>query len=180
MMDIKMTLEERNRNLSMIDDKINSKIDNLYKNRKESLNESLNKNEEKKILEPSNSTLLDVNEKSRKEFVKPKMIDFSRIEQEIKLKNELLLEKKKYLKKISQDNRFLKNVNNDYEQYYDFIIKQKEYQIKTLNFLDNYIKDITKNTNLTDQDIIETNEEQKRILEEIKNIKKSLKEIIQS
>ena len=36
------------------------------------------------------------------------------------------------------------------------------------------------NTKLTDQDIVETNQEQKRVLKEIKNIRKSLEEILQT
>lgn len=90
------------------------------------------------------------------------------------------MEKQKYLKKTSGDNIFLKNVNNDYQKYYDFIIKQKEDQLKTLNFLNDYIKNIMVSSKLTERDILETNKEQKRVLTEIKNIRKSLEEIIHS
>jgi len=104
----------------------------------------------------------------------------SKIEQEIKFKKNVLIEKQKYLKKTSGDNIFLKNVNNDYQKYYDFIIKQKEDQLKTLNFLNDYIKNIMVSSKLTERDIVETNKEQKRVLTEIKNIRKSLEEIIQT
>ena len=102
----------------------------------------------------------------------------SRITQEIKSKKDLLIQKRKYLKKISGDNRFLRDVNNDYQTYYDFIIKQKEDQLKTLNYLNDYIHNMMVTSKLTEQDIAESNKEQRRILSEIKNIRKSLEEII--
>ena len=52
--------------------------------------------------------------------------------------------------------------------------------MKTLNYLNDYIQDIMVNSKLTDQDIVETNQEKKRILNEIKNIQKNLEEIIQT
>jgi hypothetical protein len=52
--------------------------------------------------------------------------------------------------------------------------------MKTLNYLNDYIGDMMVNTKLTEQDINETNEEQKRILNEIKNIRKSLEEIVET
>jgi hypothetical protein len=167
MVNVKMTLEDRNKYLSMIDDEINSKLSilsekqpdpNLLKNQNES---SVNKK------------LPNINLAERDKYL-------SKIEQEIKSKKDLLLEKRKYLKEISGENRFLTSVNNDYQKYYDFIIKQKEDQMKTLNYLNDYIQDIMVNSKLTDQDILETNQEKKRVLNEIKNIRKSLEEIIQT
>ena len=52
--------------------------------------------------------------------------------------------------------------------------------MKTLNYLNDYISDMMVTTKLTDQDIAESNKEQRRILSEIKNIRKSLEEIIQT
>jgi hypothetical protein len=175
MVNVKMTLEDRNKYLSIIDDEIDSTLSHLSESR------SLEKEKE-------NSDLLNtLNESSsvKKELLPTMNLAerdkyLSEIEKEIKSKKDLLLEKRKYLKEISGENRFLTNVNNDYQTYYDFIIKQKEDQMKTLNYLNDYIQDIMVNSKLTDQDIVETNQEKKRILNEIKNIRKSLEEIIQT
>jgi hypothetical protein len=80
---------------------------------------------------------------------------------------------------MSYRNSFNKQfVNNP--SIYNFIKKQKEDQMKTLNYLNDYISDMMVTTKLTDQDISESNKEQRRILSEIKNIRKSLEEIIQT
>ena len=173
MVNVKMTLQDRDKYLSIIDDEIDSTLSHLSESR------SLEKEPEPHLLNnPSQSSvkkelLPTMNLAERDKYL-------SKIEQEIKSKKDLLLEKRKYLKEISGDNRFLTSVNNDYQTYYDFIIKQKEDQMKTLNYLNDYIQDIMVNSKLTDQDIVETNQEKKRILNEIKNIRKSLEEIIQT
>ena len=172
MVNVKMTLEDRNKYLSIIDDEINSKLS--------SLSESRNVEESRqKQLEPDENVLKNTIEPSYLNLAERDNY-LSKIEQEIKSKKDLLLEKRKYLKKISGDNKFLAGVNEDYQTYYDFIRKQKEDQLKTLNYLNDYISDMMVTTKLTDQDIAESNKEQRRILSKIKNIRKSLEEIIQT
>jgi hypothetical protein len=181
MVNVKMSLEDRNKYLSMIDNEINSKLS--------SLTESQNVEEDQqKQLEQVKPELLnsqnDTSSSVKKDLPYLNLAErdkyLSEIEEEIKSKKNLLLEKRKYLKKISGDNRFLTGVNRDYQTYYDFIKKQKEDQMKTLNYLNDYISDMMVTTKLTDQDIAESNKEQRRILSEIKNIRKSLEEIIQT
>jgi hypothetical protein len=180
MVNVKMSLEDRDKYLSMIDDEIDSKLSILSESRNvEELQQQELEKEKPDLLNNKNESpsikkeLPNINLAERDKYL-------SKIEQEIKSKKDLLLEKRKYLKKISDDNRFLTSVNNDYQKYYDFIIKQKEDQMKTLNYLNDYIGDMMVNTKLTEQDINETNHEQKRILNEIKNIRKSLEEIIET
>lgn len=174
MVNVKMSIDDRNKYLSIIDDEIKSKLSNLSESR----------NVEK---EPEPHLLNNPSQSSVKKELLPTTMNLaerdkylSEIEQEIKSKKDLLLEKRKYLKEISGDNRFLTSVNNDYQKYYNFIIKQKEDQMKTLNYLNDYIQDIMVNSKLTDQDIVETNQEKKRILNEIKNIQKNLEEIVET
>jgi len=175
MVNVKMTLEDRNKYLSIIDDEIDSKLSDLSKSR----------NVEQEQENPDLLNTMNESSSVKKELLPTMNLAqrdkyLSQIDQEIKSKKKLLLEKRKYLKNISGDNSFLSSVNNDYQTYYDFIIKQKEDQMKTLNYLNDYIQDIMVNSKLTDQDILETNQEKKRILNEIKNIRKSLEEIIQT
>lgn len=169
MVNVKMTLEDRNKYLSMIDDEINLKLSNLSEKQPEE--NLLNNHHEPSSVKKELPSYFNLAERDKY---------LSKIEQEINSKKKLLLEKRKYLKNISGDNKFLTGVNNDYQKYYDFIIKQKEDQIKTFNYLNDYIQDMMVDTKLTEQDILETNQEKKRILSEIKNIRKSLEEIIET
>lgn len=173
MVNVKMSLEDRNKYLSMIDDEINSKLSSLSESR------NVEESQQKQLEQVKPELLKSQNEPSYLNLAERDNY-LSKIEQEIKSKKDLLLEKRKYLKKISGDNRFLTGVNHDYQTYYDFIRKQKEDQLKTLNYLNDYIGDMMVTTKLTDQDIAESNREQRRILSEIKNIRKSLEEIIQT
>uniref|UniRef100_A0A6C0H906 Uncharacterized protein n=1 Tax=viral metagenome TaxID=1070528 RepID=A0A6C0H906_9ZZZZ len=175
MVNVKMTLEDRNKYLSIIDHEIDSKLSDLSKSR----------NVEQEQENPDLLNTMNESSSVKKELLPTMNLAqrdkyLSQIDQEIKSKKKLLLEKRKYLKNISGDNSFLSSVNNDYQTYYDFIIKQKEDQMKTLNYLNDYIQDIMVNMNLTEQDILEANKEKKRILGEIKNIRKSLEEIIET
>lgn len=173
MVNVKMSLEDRNKYLSMIDDEINSKLSSLSESR------NVEESQQKQLEQVKPELFNSQNEPSYLNLAERDKY-LSKIEQEIKSKKDLLLEKRKYLKKISGDNRFLAGVNHDYQRYYDFIRKQKEDQLKTLNYLNDYIGDMMVTTKLTDQDIAESNREQRRILSEIKNIRKSLEEIIQT
>jgi hypothetical protein len=183
MVNVKMSIEDRNNYLSKVEDEINSKLSSLSESRnleKEQPEEKLdvNLNLKPDLLNNQN----EVSSSVKKELPYLNLAErdnyLSEIEQEIKSKKDLLLEKRKYLKKISGDNRFLRDVNKDYQTYYDFIKKQKEDQLKTLNYLNDYISDMMVTTKLTDQDILESNKEQQHIIKEIKNIRKSLEEII--
>jgi hypothetical protein len=167
MVNIKMTIEDRNKYLSTIEDEINSKLHSIG-NHPDSREFDNNTVAQTHL---SDSTIINLAE--RDDYL-------SKVEQEIKSKRELLLEKRKYLNKISRDNRFLRNVSNDYQNYYDFIVKQKEDQMKSLNYLNDYLEDMMVNSKITEQDIVETTREQKRVLNEIKYIKKSLDKIIQN
>ena len=190
MVNVKMSIEDRNHYLRKVEEEINSKLSDLSRSRnlekeeqeKEQPEEKLDVNlnlkpdllkNQNEVSSPVKKDLPDLNLAERDNCL-------SRITQEIKSKKDLLIQKRKYLKKISGDNRFLRDVNNDYQTYYDFIIKQKEDQLKTLNYLNDYIHNMMVTSKLTEQDIAESNKEQRRILSEIKNIRKSLEEIIQT
>lgn len=102
------------------------------------------------------------------------------IENEIEIRKKKLLEKQKRLHSISKQNQFLELVKEDYKKYYDIIIEQKHEQLKALELLKNYIHDLSVSGNLSKNNIKDGLYEQKKILHEIKKIKKSLDEIIQT
>ena len=103
---------------------------------------------------------------------------FIQIQDLIDAKRKMLIDKQKKLRFISKQNRFLEAVKNDYEKYYDYIAQQKRDQIRALQALDEYIKDLTISGKLTKRNIEDAKEEQLKILNQVKSIKKSLDSII--
>jgi hypothetical protein len=102
------------------------------------------------------------------------------IENEIEIRKKKLLEKQKKIHGISKQNHFLELVKEDYKKYYDIIIQQKHEQLKALEILKSYIHDLSVSGNLSKNNIKDGLYEQKKILHEIKKIKKGLDEIIQN
>jgi len=103
---------------------------------------------------------------------------FIQIQDLIDAKRKMLIDKQKKLRFISKQNRFLEAVKNDYTNYYDYIAEQKRDQIRALQVLDEYIKDLTISGKLTKHNIEDAKEEQSKILNEVKSIKESLDSII--
>ncbi len=103
---------------------------------------------------------------------------FIQLQDLIDAKKKLLLDKQKKLRFISKQNRFLEAVKNDYTKYHSYISQQKRDQIKALQVLDEYIKDLTLSGKLTKHNIEDAKEEQNKILREVKSIKESLDELV--
>ena len=105
---------------------------------------------------------------------------FNQIQQVIELKRKLLLEKQIKYKKISKQNKFLEEIRDDYSNYSNYIMNQKQEQIKALSLLKNYVDDLSSSGNLSNQNIKDSKYEQKKILNEINLIKSNLNEIIKN
>jgi len=103
---------------------------------------------------------------------------FIQIQDLIDAKKKLLLDKQKKLRFISKQNRFLEAVKSDYAKYYNYISEQKRDQIRALQVLDEYIKDLTLSGKLTKHNIEDAKEEQAKILREVKSIKQGLDELV--
>ncbi len=103
---------------------------------------------------------------------------FIQIQNLIEAKRDFLIEKQKKLKFITKQNRFLEVIKNDYKKYNDYLTQQKMEQIKALETLDNYIKDLTISGKLTKHNIEDAKVEQSKILREVKSIKANLDSII--
>jgi hypothetical protein len=99
---------------------------------------------------------------------------FLNIEELIEAKRRMLLEKQKKFKLIQKQNQFLDIIKDDYSKYYNYISKQKQDQIKALEILNNYISDLTTSGKLTKNNINDAGFEQKKIIKEIKSIRKGL------
>ena len=92
-------------------------------------------------------------------------------------KRKMLLEKQKTLQQTAKENEYLEMVRNDYRKYYDYIAKQKEDQIRAMNYLSQYIDEIIVNGKLTDADLENAKMEQDELIQEMDNIKSKLDEI---
>ena len=100
------------------------------------------------------------------------------IENLIDAKRKMLIDKQKKFKNLTKQNEFLKEVKQDYNKYYGYIIKQKEEQMSALTLLNTYIKDLTISNSLSKNNIHDAKNEQQKILTEINSIKKELDNII--
>ena len=103
---------------------------------------------------------------------------FMRIQELIETKRNILNNKRQKLRSILKQNEFLEVVKNDYENYYNYIAQQKRDQIRALQALDEYIKDLTHSGKLTKHNMEDAKEEQFKILNEMKSIKDNLDSII--
>lgn len=102
------------------------------------------------------------------------------IEAVIHAKRKMLLDKQKNLLAIAKQNEFLDVVKQDYAKYYQFISQQKSDQIKALELLNTYIKDLTVSGALSQYNIEDAKVEQKKILHEVSSIRKGLDDIIRN
>jgi len=100
------------------------------------------------------------------------------IEELIESKRKMLLQKQKKLSLVAKQNQFLDIVREDYAKYFNYIIKQKQDQMKALDLLNNYIHDLTRSGNLTKHNVEDAKHEQMRIMNEMKSIQNNLDEII--
>jgi cell division septum initiation protein DivIVA len=101
------------------------------------------------------------------------------IEKEIKIRRKRIFDNQIKIQDISKQNQFLNIVKNDYYQYYNTIIQQKQDQLKALELLNQYIEDLSFTGKLSKQNIKDSLYEQKKIFFEIKKIKRGLDELIQ-
>ena len=96
------------------------------------------------------------------------------IENEIQKRRELLLEKRNHLKKVRNQNEFLEEVISDYGKYYGYIVEQKQEQMRALDMLNKYINGLIEKENMTSENLKDAKQEQKKIIYEMKKIKKGL------
>jgi len=101
-----------------------------------------------------------------------------KIEDEIELRRNFLLEKQKKLEKLSRQNLFLETIKDDYENYHNYIVEQKEGQIRVMNSIKQYVEDLIVSGKLTDQDIRQAKDDQREITSEVKKIREKINEII--
>lgn len=101
------------------------------------------------------------------------------IEQQIKNKKKMILNKRKELEKKEKINNFLGNVKNDYQKYFNYILKEKQQQYYAMELLNKYVDDLIKTNKLAENDLEKAKGDQHEILSEIGKIKKELDELVE-
>jgi len=99
------------------------------------------------------------------------------IQEEIKNKRNYILEKNKELEKKQKINEFLSIVKNDYQQYYNHIIQEKQKQYEAMSILNDYLDDLITTKKVLDEELIKAKRDQKQVLHEMDNIRTELDEI---
>lgn len=120
-------------------------------------------------MEPMTMTYNDMNNKD---------VQLMKIEETIDAKRKMLINKQKRLQFMSKQNAFLDAVKEDYDKYNDYIVKQKQEQMKAFGVLNSYITDLNRSTKLTKQNMVDSKEEQRKIVNEIKSIQHNLDKIV--
>ena len=124
-------------------------------------------------MEPMNLMPMTYNDMNNKDT------QLMKIEEIISAKRKMLINKQKRLQFMSKQNAFLDAVREDYDKYNDYIVKQKHEQMKAFGVLNSYITDLNRSTKLTKQNMVDSKEEQRKIVNEIKSIQHNLDEIVE-
>lgn len=97
---------------------------------------------------------------------------------ELENRKRILCNKKRLLERNSRENNYLKEVLDDYNKYNTHIVEQKEKQIIHLHMLNQYINSIAKDLKLTDTQLKYSQQEQREIMREIRNVKREMDDIV--
>ena len=104
--------------------------------------------------------------------------EYLQLQYVIEAKRKMLLKKQRKIQKIAKQNAFLEHIKNDYLNYNNYIIKQKQDQIKALQLLDIYLQDLNRSGQLSEHNIQDAKIEQQKIVKELKSIKHGLDKIM--
>lgn len=100
------------------------------------------------------------------------------IQNQIENRRKLLIDNKKKLRVITDENEFLKEIVDDYDKYFNYIKEKKEQQIKAFDLIYKYLERLIKSNKYTEEEMTNAMREQKEILDKINLIKTELDDII--
>ena len=96
------------------------------------------------------------------------------MDKQIKDKDNILLENKKNMDTLAKSNSYIKDVKNDYNKYYDFIIQDKHKQIDALQQIQRYLSSLNIDLNETMDKGQQHKYHEDKILKEIQQIKNQI------
>lgn len=101
-----------------------------------------------------------------------------KINDEIKNRRQLLLDKKKELEQKEKLNEFLSTVRQEYRNYYNHIVHEKQQQYEALRLLKTYLDDLATTEKSMNNKMKNAKYDQREILQEMDNIRVELDNII--
>jgi predicted esterase YcpF (UPF0227 family) len=101
------------------------------------------------------------------------------LEEQIKQKRDFLLDKRKTLVQAKEQNKFLKDVQQDYQKYYQYIVDEKQRQTEAFTKLNEHLDRIIVSGQLTEKEVEQSKKDQKTILKELDGIKRGLNNIME-
>ncbi len=104
---------------------------------------------------------------------------FQEIQRLIAEKERMLFEKRAGIEAAASENDLLKDVKQDYDEYYAYIRKQKQDQIDALMQLEQYIVELNREGKLSRRNLKDAKREQHNILREVNDIRRSINGLIQ-
>ena len=105
-------------------------------------------------------------------------IRLNKYKQQIDINKRVLMEKYLELQRNAKENEYLNGVVDDYKNYFNFIIEEKNKQYDALNIISQYLDNINNEIEATDKILDEERHEQKNILREMRKIKENLDELV--
>lgn len=99
------------------------------------------------------------------------------IQEAIKSKRNAILEKNKELEKKQQINEFLNLVKQDYQQYYNHIIAEKQKQYEAMSLLNDYLSDLVTTNKVVTTELTKAKQDQKQVLQEMDFIRRDIDQL---
>ena len=96
------------------------------------------------------------------------------MEQQLNDKQQFLIDKYNESKELEKDNEYLRVIRDDYKQYHDYVVSQKNEQVTAMHFLNDYLDKMTETSGITDEDLERMRTDQRNIVDEIRHIKEGL------
>jgi len=104
----------------------------------------------------------------------------NKIEEQINNKKHYIIQKRNELNKKNNLNEFLENIAKDYNNFYYYILNEKQQQYKALEMLKDYLEDLMKTEGFLDNQLIIAKNDQKNIISEMKKIKNEINRLIEN
>lgn len=104
--------------------------------------------------------------------------EFIALQNMIKAKQDMLLEKQQQLTQIEDQNQFLGQVKKDYIKYNSYIVGDKIRQMEAMKMLTEYLETLTAQGTLSAENMKDALHEQERIKNELETIRANLDDIV--
>ena len=93
-------------------------------------------------------------------------------------KKTVLVDHLERLEEEREETEFLNEIAEDYKKYNQFIIQQKQMQVKELMKILDYIDELTETQAVTKYTLNHTKNEQKRVIDEIKLLQSEMNKLV--